>query len=527
MKILVKKQEFVGQEFTNTFDDLNVLDSSTSVNQVKSHYFESLSKLGEIILIDDTYSKEELTVLCQQSNTLFATFHEDPPEGLSCRLMEHTKGSLMLTGGFMSGWNFHATTMNLVTSSKQASQLEKGLGKATPNIGVFVPRLAEHVFRIPTATEALMAKMQYKVEQDCYHIVYAGRFISNKGIIQLVRACSLWPIPSVRITLVGDFEDDFYIYQSNATHTTFRDYFKREVLQYYRNIQIVTIKSLPPKKLCELFWTVDCFVYPSFHEDENFGITPREAMLCGVPFVVSDFCGLGQLKGAQGGIVNTFPTLGGVRYSLYELWQAIESTRLCKHEQKVEYKVYNATFVAKECDTQQSLRALRFSAEKLLELPLGNAPKGGWRSKDRVERWKKNGPKGFKKAIKLAKKPIPEGLYVDGTGTIGCGWFSEPHFLTAIQSLYTSYPETPKVIKNSCYRGFWRLAIWDTEMALVEFGYPGPRVKRFNEKDWEELSKSIVFKKMGEVEFYPKNKYQIDLIHNLVQLGYLVPDQLF
>ncbi len=526
MKILVNKKEFEEQENNKKPEDLIMLNSSTSVNQLKAHYFESLSKVGQIILIDEAYNKEELTNLCQQPDTFFASFHEPPPEGLACRLMEHTKGSLMLTCGFMRGWNFRDSTMNLVTSLKQAEQIKKGLGKAAPNVGVFVPQLAQDVFRLPTAIEILKAKVKFKVTKDCFHIVYAGRFIANKGIVQFVRALNLWSMHNTRITLVGEFEDDFYIYQSSATHTTFRDYFKREVFQKNKNIEIVTINSLPHKTLCELFWTADCFIYPSFHEDENFGIAPREAMLCGIPFVVSDFCGLGQLAAAQGGLVKTFPTLGGIRYSLYELRQAIETIRLWNDKQRAENKIFNAAFVANECNTHQSMKALRSSAKCLLKTLSGAAPKGGWMSKDRVERWAKVGTEAFKQAINLAKMPIPEGLYVDGTGHIGSGWFSEPHFLTAIQSFYTSFSETPKVVKDICYRGFWRVALWNEEMALVEFGYPGPRVKRFSKKEWEELSASTKLEKNGEVVFYPKSSSEICLIQMLVELGYLVPDEL-
>lgn len=525
MKILVNSKEFDEHENINNSEDLTKLSSATSVNQLKAHYFETLSKIGEIKLIDDSYTNEDLAALCQQANTIFATFHESPPKNVACRLIEHTKGALMLTGGFMNAWTFHASTMNLVTSLHQYQQIKKGLGKASPNIGVFVPKISQDVFRLPTAREVQKSRAQFKVVQECFHIVYAGRFIANKGIVQLVRALNLWPLANTRVTLVGDFEDDFLIYQSNSTHTTFKDYFKREVLQKNRNIEIVIIKTLPHDSLCKLFWSADCFLYPSFHEDENFGIAPREAMLCGVPFVVTDFCGLGQLAGAKGGIVKTFPTLGGIRYSLLELRQAIDAIRLWNDNQRIDNGRLNADFVADECDTLQSMKALRSSAFNLLKLPLCEPPKGNWRSKERVDRWAKVGPKAFKKAIDLAKEPIPEGLYVDGTGDVGCGWFSEPHFLTAIQSFYTTFSEMPKVSKGDFfYRGFWRVALWDDEMALVEFGFPGPRMKRFNGKDWKSILGCAKSGINGEVVFCPDDNETLRLILSLVELGYLVPD---
>ena len=526
MKIVVNKKELEENEIINNKDGFIDLNSSTSVDQLKAHYFDTLSKIGQIILFDDSFSIGELNSLCSQVDTFIASFHELPPAGVACRLMNHTKGSLMLTGGFMCGWSFRNSTMNIVTSERQACQIKKSLGDATPNLGVFVPELAQNIFRLPTIKEIKKARDQFKVAQDCFHIVYAGRFIANKGIIQLVRALNLQPTPKIRLTLIGDFEDDFLIYQSNTTHITFRNYFDREVLQRNQNIEIVTLKSLAHKSLRELFWSADCFAYPSFHEDENFGITPREAMLCGLPFIVTDFCGLGQLAYAKGSAIKTFPTLGGVRYSLQELRQSIESIRLWSDKQKEENKLYNTAFVAEECNTQRSIQSLRNAAEILLKTIPDPAPKGGWRSKDRIDRWASIGPESFKLAIDMAKSPIPNDLYVDGTGDLGCGLFSEPHFLTAVQSIYTSFPETPKAIKGCRYIGFWRIAVWQEEMALVEFGYPGPRVKRFDKKDWQQLSGSINYGINGEVEFRPKSENEMKLIQNLIELGYLVPDKL-
>jgi glycosyltransferase involved in cell wall biosynthesis len=526
MKIVVSKKELEDNESINNKDGFVNLNSSTSVNQLKAHYFETLSNIGEIILFDNSFSKEALETLCLQPDVFLASFHEDPPEGLACRLMKHTKGGLMLTGGFMCGWSFRNSTMNIVTSERQAYQIKKSLGNASPNLGVFVPKMTQDIFRLPTDEEVIKARNQFKITQDCFHIVYAGRFIANKGIIQLVRALNLQPISNIRLTLVGDFEDNFFIYQSNTTHTTFRNYFDREVLQRNQNIEIVIIKSLPHESLRELFWSADCFAYPSFHEDENFGITPREAMLCGMPFVVTDFSGLGQLAYAKGGAIKTFPTLGGVRYSLHELRQSIESIRIWSKREKEENKLYNSAFVAKECNTHNSIQSLRDAAEILLKTNPDSAPKGGWRSKDRVDRWASVGPESIKQAIDMAKLPIPNDLYVDGTGDLGCGWFSEPHFLTAVQSIYTSFPETSKAVIEDRYIGFWRIAVWQEEMALVEFGYPGPRVKRFDKIDWEQLLGCMNFGINGEVEFCPKNKNEVKLIQTLIELGYLVPDKL-
>lgn len=527
MRFVVPLEEFDFYVSSKVSKDVkSVVDSATSVNQLKTHYFETLSKIGEIIKIENNIESNEIKELCQQDDVCFATFHESPPDNLACRLLNHSKGGLMLPGGFLNRWAIMDTTLNIVTTHQQADQLNKSLKKAAPLLSVFVPRMNTYNFRLPSNREKENARLQFKIKSDCFHIVYAGRFIANKGIAQLVRAMNLWPEQNIRITLVGNFEPDFFIYQSNANHATFAKFFKREIVEKNQNLELVCLPSMNHNELRNLFWSADCFVYPSFHEDENFGATPREAILCGVPVVVSDFCGLGQLAATKGAMVNTYATLAGVRYSLKQLSEEILKIKAWTEKEKKFNTHYNSEWVGDECDTKKSEQSLKMAAEQLLKIPLGEAPTGDWRSKERFDKWVKKAPNAFQESVALAKTHFPEGLYVDGTGEVGLGWYSEPHFLKAIQGIYTTYPIPPKVVKGNCYRGFWRIAIWPEEQAIVEFGFPGPRVKRYNKTDWEFLIQNTRLIDNNEQVFYPSDSKSIDLVKDLVELGYLVPDEL-
>ena len=65
---------------------------------------------------------------------------------------------------------------------------------------------------------------------------------------------------------------------------------------------------------------------PSFHEDEALGYAAHEAVLCGLPAIVTDWCGLGQLGNInKNRKISTYASLGGVRYSLYELRKKISA----------------------------------------------------------------------------------------------------------------------------------------------------------------------------------------------------------
>ncbi|WP_366186483.1 glycosyltransferase [Flavobacterium ovatum] len=520
----ISEFDFYSNLDEDTHENFPVLDASTSVNYLKAHYFESLAKIGEIIKVSPSQDSELLKQLCTQDDVIFATFHENPPDDLACRLLQHTKGALMTTGGFLNRWTFREATLNIVTSQKQSKQLYNGLGEVAPTLGVLVPKLNTDIFCLPTDIERESAKKWFKVKKECFHIVYAGRFIANKGIAQLIRALNISGEQNIRVTLVGDFEPDFFIYQSNANHTTFSQFFDREILESNKFCDLICLKSMDHHTLRSLFWSADCFVYPSFHEDENFGITPREAILCGLPTVVSDFCGLGQLASIKGGVVKTYPTLGGVRYSLKQLSEEIIKIKSWTKKQQIENKHFNAEWITNECNPDKSIELLKAEAFKFLRILPEEAPIGNWRSKERFDKWMEQAPNSFQEAVKLNSKLYPEGLYVDGTGDIGVGWFSEPHFFTAIQGLYTTYSSPQEIVKGNGYRGFWRIKLWEEEKAIVEFGFPGPRIKRYNETNWMYLRKSV--NTMDDPIFYPNNQKNIELVQELVQLGYLVPDDL-
>jgi glycosyltransferase involved in cell wall biosynthesis len=324
MRFLIDKREYDFEPDPGASVKDFRLDASTSVNQLRAHFIEALGKIGEIQIVDETLAQEETGLLCARSDTIFASFHEQPQEGIACRILQHSKGALMLNGGFLDKWFLRDETTNIVTTERQADQLRRGLGDSAPNLGVFVPRIATDCFRMPSIAEKAGARQALEISCADFHMVYAGRWIANKGICQAVRALNHWPIQKARISLVGEFEPNFHISQSNALHVTFPSYFYREVCGRNRHVRIDLRKSVAQRQLSGIFQTADCFFYPSFHEDENFGMAPREAILCGVPSVVTDFCGLSQLgRITKGGLVETYPTLGGVRFSLLALHESI------------------------------------------------------------------------------------------------------------------------------------------------------------------------------------------------------------
>jgi glycosyltransferase involved in cell wall biosynthesis len=504
----------------------HTLDSSTSVSRLKRDFFQCLSTIGRVHRFNSRCESEMKDVRRALSlpSVICASFHENPPKTY-CRLLQHTKGGLMLPGGFLGGWTFREATISLVETERQRAQLNSALGSSAPRLGVFAQRLAEEVFAPRIQTERMSLRAAYNIDPNITHLLFAGRFIANKGIVQLVRALNLWPISGAVLTLIGTFEDNFPISQSDGTHLVFRGFFCREVLDRSDHLRVNIVSAMSQARLSDWYACADVFIYPSFHEDEASGNAPHEAVISGLPSIVTDWCGLGQLgRSTRGGYVRTFATLGGVRYSLAELRESVSRISLLEKNLDTRIADADAAWVREEFNPVRMRESLTETIGSLLELPAGPPPSGGWRCDQRARRLGEIAPSIFNRAVKLAGATPPNGLYVDGGGCGGDSSVSLPHLLHAIQSIYTTWPVPPKICFGVLLRGFWRVSLWAEERAIVEFGFPGPRLLRHNHEAWEAIISSATTGPLGDVEFRPESRRSIDALQRAVDLGYLVPD---
>lgn len=527
IRIFVDENEFdfPGNEVSAAGDFK--LDAETSVSKLKAHFFETLGELGKIQRFSqaDTVENGELARELASPDTIVASFHESPPN-LPCRLLQHAKGGLMLPGGFLGGWTFRESTMNVVETVRQKRQLELRFGSTAPALGVFAQRLATDIFRLPDVPTKGAVARKGDDHAPGPHLLYGGRIIPNKGIVQLIRCLSLWPVRGASLTIIGNYEPDFPISQSGGDCATFESYFQREGIGRNRCVKLEVVPPMPQELLVKCFWKADAFLYPSFHEDEASGNAAHEAVLSGIPAIVTDWCGLGQLgRNTRGGAVPTYTSLGGVRYSLHALREQIAGVGADSDRQRTEAAEADAAWVKATFDSRWMQDSVQQSVTGLLERNVGPPPEGGWRCRSRVDLLAEKGPDSFKRALACGPNSDPPGLYVDGLGYHN-EWYSEARFLTAIQGLYTTYPEPPGLRPGVRLHGFWRVALWPGERALVEFGFPGPRMLRFNEADWSHVVAAAKVLADGEIEFVLKDEESCRILQRGIDLGYLVPHDL-
>lgn len=331
---------------------------------------------------------------------------------------------------------------------------------------VFPPPVDTEFFRIPGARERSAGRRAWGVRSTQRHLVYAGRLLPSKGVLQFLR-CAQWYGPAEWvITIAGD----------DAQQGGFAQWLAREARDFPGAGRIRVHPSLGREDLRALFWSADACVCPSVHEDENFGIAVREAMACGVAPVVTEFAGLAPVAAAfPAGRVRTYPTRHGVRFSLSDLARAMRG-------------------------------ALRVSAAEAHLF------------RQFVRREQSAAPGGLRRALSYLSRVPAESPY---PGKRVC---SGPGSVMRVQGAFASAGLPPEVAPGSAWAGFFDVRCRDRAREVEERAGAVSRRVRFSEREWSALSGCCRSTGVpARLHFFPDNGQQCRAVRTLVTQGYLVP----
>ena len=132
-------------------------------------------------------------------------------------------------------------------------------------------RLIEHGVDRPTLAGTRASILQHHgIPDDRTILLNTGRLVYQKGQDTIIRALA-W-LPDCRLVIAGD-GDHRLKFETLATELGVGD-------------RVHLLGALPHSRAIELYGAADLFLFPSHHE--TFGISAVEAVLLGVPTVVSD-----------------------------------------------------------------------------------------------------------------------------------------------------------------------------------------------------------------------------------------------
>ena len=181
-------------------------------------------------------------------------------------------------------------------SDRQVSLLKKLLYKADAYVKKCPFPVDEKLFFYSSKIrEASRKKLRLKEKQFAF--VYTGRLSYQKNILSLLNSFSFFLKNTKfdsKLYLAGQFDDlgqpflgkylkeneFFYHYNSTLDSLPKQD----------RN-KIVFLGLLTPDELRELYNAGDCYINLSTHNDEDYGMSPAEALCCGLPCILTDWGG--------------------------------------------------------------------------------------------------------------------------------------------------------------------------------------------------------------------------------------------
>jgi glycosyltransferase involved in cell wall biosynthesis len=188
-----------------------------------------------------------------------------------------------------------------------------------------------------------------------FQLVYTGRLSIQKNVVELVRAVSDWSRQREILTclkLVGDFDLTAAHFFSKSLAPSL---YPSAVLAEGQGNPFLTVEwqpTVPKSELPSLYQHSDAFISLSMHHDEDFGMSPAEALCTGLPCILSSWGGFHdfyQMAQAQGEpLVALWPLrtdVGGVYLDLHDGFLALDKIFQLKSRSSEERKSSSFKFI--------------------------------------------------------------------------------------------------------------------------------------------------------------------------------------
>jgi glycosyltransferase involved in cell wall biosynthesis len=148
---------------------------------------------------------------------------------------------------------------------------------------------------LPTLSTTGAFRLQWKIPQDAFLVLFLGRIVPKKSPELLLEAFARWrrssaAAPPSFLVFAGPFESESYLRRLKA-----------DVKRLGLSESVVFTGAVYGDAKWSALADADIFVLPS--QNENFGNAAAEAIACGTPVVVTDRCGIAPMVEGRAGLV--------------------------------------------------------------------------------------------------------------------------------------------------------------------------------------------------------------------------------
>lgn len=208
---------------------------------------------------------------------------------IDCKEWENSKKAL-------SCWPIH-----FFTASEKQKKIVESFFQSSESIVTVIPfPVDEKMFnRDNFFNDRKNIREKYGIKKDDKVLLYTGRISYQKNIEMLVKIFnSIIPLfdNTLHLWIAGPWDDIIMPYfGKNGICGSFYSHFS-STLKKIKGSNINFVGQFESVELVKLYNAADLFVSLSTYNDEDYGIAPAEALLCGLPVFLSNWGGYSSFK---------------------------------------------------------------------------------------------------------------------------------------------------------------------------------------------------------------------------------------
>ena len=182
-------------------------------------------------------------------------------------------------------WLFRKATVVIATSEMEAQELrDSGIDRK-----ILVRRNGVTLDDLCDSGSSLRLREEWHVSKDDKLIGYIGRISKKKGLLELVAAFNSVRCPETKLLIAGPVSEPGYFQQLQETIRT-----------NPRRDDVIVRGLLVGDNYVAALKALDLFVLPS--ENENFGNSAAEAVVAGIPVLLTRNCGVASIIDGRVGL---------------------------------------------------------------------------------------------------------------------------------------------------------------------------------------------------------------------------------
>lgn len=264
--------------------DIKIIEIEEDSNKYSYwKYAKEINKLNpsRIIFIDHSPHPAQLV------KSLFEFTKGDMPE-----LIFHIFGDFTLQS---SHWIeiesiLKKTNIKLICASDKQRDLVNNL--------LSINKEAVSILPFPVNTEVFCFD-EKRVKNDKFKFLYTGRLSDQKNILELINIFNHFNTqinPKTELYISGPYDDLGIPFLGKKMRRGTYGLAIESLVERLDNQNIKLLGNLSQEELSKQYSSSDAFISISTHNDEDYGMSPAEALCCGLPCILTNWAGYSSFK---------------------------------------------------------------------------------------------------------------------------------------------------------------------------------------------------------------------------------------